>query len=82
MYKSADARDFHKPQAMMTTLDALKACAEEASPGRNEWPDLTPDSVGMLSSTKRSRSHCVMIPETFKHDGEPSARDQYKSVFR
>ena len=38
--------------------------------------------VDMLSSTKRSRRHSVMIPDTFKHDGEPSDRDQYKSVFR
>ena len=82
MYKSADARDFHKPKAMMTALDALIAFAAEAPPRRNEWPDLTPGSVGMLSSTKRGRSHSVMIPETFKHDGESSARDQYKSVFR
>ena len=31
LYKSAEARDFPKPQAMMTTLDALTACAAEAS---------------------------------------------------
>ena len=24
----------------------------------------------------------MKIPDTFKHDGEPSDRDQYKSVFR
>ena len=31
LYKSAEARDFPKPQAMMTTLDALTAFATEAS---------------------------------------------------
>ena len=83
MYKSADARDFHKPQAMMTVIDAPIACAAEAPPRRKEWSvHLTPGGVGMLSSTKRSRRHSVMIADTFKHDGEPSARDQYKSVFR
>jgi hypothetical protein len=82
MYKSADARDFHKSQVMMTALDALIACAAEAPPRRNEWPDLTAGSVGSLSSTKRGRRHSVMIPETLKHDGESSARDQYKPVFR
>jgi hypothetical protein len=83
MYKSADARDFLKPQAMMTVLIAPRASAAEAPLRRKERPvHLTPGGVGMLSSTKRSRSHSEMMPESLKHDGESSARDQYKTVSR
>ena len=64
MYKSADARDCHKPHVIMTATDTPTACADEAPPLRKEWSvHLTPGGVGMSSSTKRRSSHSVMIPE-------------------
>ena len=58
MYKSAEARDFHKPQAIMTGIDTPTVCATEAPPRRKECPvHLTPGVVGMSSSTKRRSSH-------------------------
>ena len=83
MYKSADARDFHKPHVIMTVMDTPTACADEAPFRRKEWPvHLTPGDVGMSSSTKRRSSHSVMIPELLNHDSGSSSRDQYKSVSR
>jgi hypothetical protein len=75
MYKSAEARDFHKPQAIMTAMDTPIACAAEEPPRRKEWPvHLTPGGVGMSSSTKRRSSHSVMIPELLNHDAGSSSR--------
>ena len=36
MYKSADARDFHKPNDIMTAIDTPIACAAEALLRRKE----------------------------------------------
>jgi hypothetical protein len=81
MYESVEARDFHKPQTMMTVKFAPRACTVETPLRRKEWSvHLTSDGVGMLSSRKRNRSHSEMIPESLKHDGESSARDQYNRV--
>ncbi len=81
--KSAEVRDFHNPQAIMTVMDTPIACAVEAPPRRKEWTvHLTPGGVGMSSSTKRRNSHSVMIPELLNHDGGSSSRDQCKSVSR
>ena len=81
MYKSAEARDFHKSHVIMTTMDTPTECVVETPPRRKECSvHLTSGDVGMSSSTKRRSSHSVMIPEHLNHDTGSSSRDQYKSV--
>ena len=83
MYKNTDTRDFHKPHVMKTVIDRPIACSVETSPRRKEYPvHLTPGDVGMLTSTKRSNNHSVMIPEFLDRDAGSSSKNQYKSVFR
>jgi hypothetical protein len=82
MYKSAETRDFHKSQVMMTAIDTPVACAAEAPPRRKDCPVyLTPGDVEMLSSTKRRNSQSVIILLTnFGPRRRIVFRDQYKAV--